>query len=214
LEAHLPFVHAGYSANMTFEKCKGDLAKRGRVHGTVSDPKGHTLFKLSGNMLTTVSVTPCTAAAAAAVDGSEGVASPAFVRPPDVPEVEAQFNMTQFAIGLNDIAGAASAAPTDTRHRPDVRLLENAQYERATSEKVRLEEKQRATARARAAESDEYVPCWFVRSGGHASDQVVKKDADAPHVWQFNGDYWRSRESGAWQRSPDIYSAPQGEDKQ
>ena len=44
-------------------------------------------------------------------------------------------------------------APTDTRNRPDQRLMEEGLWDDANKEKVRLEEKQRATRRKREAEA-------------------------------------------------------------
>ncbi len=40
-------------------------------------------------------------------------------------------------------------APTDSRIRPDQRLMEDGEWDEANREKVRLEEKQRATRRLR-----------------------------------------------------------------
>ena len=42
-------------------------------------------------------------------------------------------------------------APTDSRNRPDQRLMESGLWDEANTEKVRLEEKQRATRRNREA---------------------------------------------------------------
>ena len=45
-------------------------------------------------------------------------------------------------------------APTDTRLRPDQRLMEEGSWDEANAEKVRLEEKQRAVRRRREAEAE------------------------------------------------------------
>ena len=44
-------------------------------------------------------------------------------------------------------------APTDSRHRPDQRLMEHGLWDDANVEKVRLEEKQRAARRHRENEA-------------------------------------------------------------
>jgi hypothetical protein len=51
----------------------------------------------------------------------------------------------RFAIGLNDPGDpiAPHLPPTDSRFRPDQRAMELGEWSRATSEKLRLEEKQR-----------------------------------------------------------------------
>lgn len=46
-------------------------------------------------------------------------------------------------------------APTDSRLRPDQRLMENGKWDEANVEKQRLEEKQRAVRRRREAEAVE-----------------------------------------------------------
>ena len=199
--------HAGHHATVTFEKCKGVLSQRGRVHGAVCDAKGKDLYTLSGSMLSTVTATPRTRDAAAAVNGTVGESVVVFERPPDVAQAEAQFHMSQFAIALNDECGAPDAAPTDTRRRPDVRCLENAQYELATEEKVRLEDIQRTTAKELAAAGLEYTPRWFARSaagGGHNSDRSVRKDGKES-VWEWRDEYWQAKEAGKWQDVREIY---------
>lgn len=40
-------------------------------------------------------------------------------------------------------------APTDSRRRPDQRLMENAMFDEANIQKLKLEEKQRTTRKAR-----------------------------------------------------------------
>lgn len=67
------------------------------------------------------------------------------------PECERYYNFTELACQLNEIEEGVS--PSDSRHRPDQRLMEEGQYEDANSEKVRLEEKQRAARRHRENEA-------------------------------------------------------------
>jgi hypothetical protein len=45
-------------------------------------------------------------------------------------------------------------APTDSRLRPDQRLMEDGQWDEANAEKLRLEEKQRAARRAREHDTE------------------------------------------------------------
>lgn len=46
-------------------------------------------------------------------------------------------------------------APSDTRLRPDQRLMEEAKWDDANVEKVRLEEKQRANRRKRETDAEQ-----------------------------------------------------------
>lgn len=68
------------------------------------------------------------------------------------PESEKFYNFTVFAAQLNEPEDGV--APTDSRLRPDQRLMENGQWDEANEEKVRLEEKQRAVRRKREAEAE------------------------------------------------------------
>ena len=45
-------------------------------------------------------------------------------------------------------------APTDSRKRPDQRLMEEGKWDEANDEKLRLEEKQRAARRQRELEAE------------------------------------------------------------
>ena len=61
------------------------------------------------------------------------------------------YNMTSFCITMNE--PEEGIAPTDTRNRPDQRLMEEGLWDEANKEKLRLEEKQRATRRKKEAEA-------------------------------------------------------------
>lgn len=66
-------------------------------------------------------------------------------------DAEEQYNMTGMALSLNNPHPGLlrELPPTDSRLRPDQRELELGHTEEATSEKLRLEEKQRETRRIR-----------------------------------------------------------------
>jgi hypothetical protein len=68
------------------------------------------------------------------------------------PDSDRYYNFTELACQLNE--PEAGVAPTDTRNRPDQRLMENGMWDEANIEKVRLEEKQRAARRIREAETE------------------------------------------------------------
>ncbi|OLL23867.1 Oxysterol-binding 1 [Neolecta irregularis DAH-3] len=99
----------------------------------------------------------------------------------------APFNLTPFAITLNDLPEDLKSwlAPTDTRLRPDQRAMEEGKYDLATSEKNRLEEKQRTKRREREAKGLKQEPKWFRKS--------VHPDTNDEY-WEFPGEYWRKRE--------------------
>ena len=72
--------------------------------------------------------------------------------------------------------------------RPDVRLMENGELAAAAEEKMRLEDKQRASEKARIKAKEDWKPLWF------DFDEENKK-------WVFNGKYW----DRDFQNSPDIF---------
>jgi len=79
---------------------------------------------------------------------------------PVLPNSNEQYGFTQFAIEMNEITeGERSVLPkSDSRFRPDQRLLEEGQLDKAEAEKVRLEEKQRAARKALEDSGKQYTP--------------------------------------------------------
>lgn len=61
------------------------------------------------------------------------------------------YYFSELALTLN--AWEAGTAPTDSRLRPDQRLMENGRWDEANAEKQRLEEKQRLSRKKREAEA-------------------------------------------------------------
>lgn len=61
------------------------------------------------------------------------------------------YYFSSLALALNE--PEEGVAPTDSRHRPDQRLMEDGLWDEANAEKQRLEEKQRATRREREREA-------------------------------------------------------------
>src|SRR5207237_9460756 len=72
---------------------------------------------------------------------------------PLIPGSEAYYNFGQFACELNKME--LNIAPTDSRHRPDQRLMEKGKWDQANAEKIRLEQKQRAVRKKREGKSCE-----------------------------------------------------------
>ena len=100
--------------------------------------------------------------------------------------------MPKFSIKLNELRGDMNPPPTDTRFRPDIVSLENGDLERASGEKHRLEEKQRATKKLRDAKGEIWTPMWFDLK----PNPISKKEE-----WQFNSKYLEQN----FQNCPDIY---------
>lgn len=128
----------------------------------------------------------------------------AWKRRPPPADSDKYYGFTVLAAQLNEPEDGV--APTDTRLRPDQRLMEAGRWDEANQEKLRLEEKQRAERRRREAEAEEsarqgrpyppYEPLWF--------DKRKEDDSDViSHV--YKGNYWRCKEKNDWTQCPDIF---------
>ena len=90
-------------------------------------------------------------------------------------------------------------APTDSRLRPDQRALENGDMKLATSEKNRLEEKQRAIKK--------YIDKKGIVSKPYYFDEWTNPDDTSRIYYRYNGTYFeRDRKAKDWSRLPDIFT--------
>nr|XP_045616536.1 oxysterol-binding protein 1-like isoform X2 [Procambarus clarkii] len=120
------------------------------------------------------------------------------------PEAERYYNFTELACQLNE--PEENVAPSDSRNRPDQRLMEEGRWEEANLEKLRLEEKQRATRRKREAEAEQataegrdypaYSPTWFRKETDEATGALI---------FRYTHEYWDCKERQDWSRCPDIF---------
>ncbi|KAI1620449.1 Oxysterol-binding protein-domain-containing protein [Exophiala viscosa] len=117
----------------------------------------------------------------------------AHSRPTGIP-----FNLTPFVVTLNAVSDTLRPhlPPTDTRLRPDQRAMEDGEYDRAATEKNRVEEKQRAARRQRENAGEEWRPKWFEKK----TDPVTGES-----YWEHNGQYWQKRREHDWNVCDDIY---------
>ncbi|XP_061357825.1 oxysterol-binding protein-related protein 2A-like [Gastrolobium bilobum] len=102
-----------------------------------------------------------------------------------------RYNLTPYAITLNELTPGLEEKlpPTDSRLRPDQRHLENGEYEKANSEKQRLEKRQRMS---RKIQENGWKPRWFEREGEN-------------ETFRYVGGYWEARELGRWDGCPNIF---------
>ena len=93
------------------------------------------------------------------------------------------YGMSHFMINANYFPKRLQSvvAPTDTRRRPDQRALEEGDMKLASSEKNRLEEKQRAIKRYREKFGVEPKQAYFYEK---------KNDLDGVNYWLYNGKYF------------------------
>lgn len=114
------------------------------------------------------------------------------------------YNLTLLAIQLNE--PESSVAPTDSRNRPDQRLMEAGNWEEANRIKTMLEEKQRQVRKKREEEAElatasgqpyvPYAPLWFERKKDPVTGSPV-------HV--FGQKYWECKEKQDWSVCPAIF---------
>nr|XP_015828517.2 oxysterol-binding protein 2 isoform X1 [Nothobranchius furzeri] len=123
---------------------------------------------------------------------------------------ENMYYFSALALTLNEPEDGV--ALTDSRMRPDQKLMEEGRWDEANSEKQRLEEKQRAVRRRREAEAadalDEeceydsgreyegYQPLWF-----HQRRDSLTGETN----FVYKGGYWETKERQDWSMCPDIY---------
>ncbi|VAI25635.1 unnamed protein product [Triticum turgidum subsp. durum] len=102
-----------------------------------------------------------------------------------------RYNLSSFAITLNELTPnlKEKLPPTDSRLRPDQRHLENGEYDKANSEKLRLETRQRM---ARKMQDNGWKPRWF--------DRDTEDGA-----FHYTGGYWEAREQRKWDGCRDIF---------
>ncbi|WPK24964.1 hypothetical protein PUMCH_002263 [Australozyma saopauloensis] len=114
------------------------------------------------------------------------------------PRPKVPFNLTQFAITLNEINDNLKPwlPPTDTRLRPDQRAMEDGRYDEASEEKHRVEEKQRAARKKREINREAYKPNWFIK---------LKHPVTNDSYWKFKGDYWEKRKNKQLAGCGDIF---------
>ncbi|KAG2441688.1 hypothetical protein HXX76_003304 [Chlamydomonas incerta] len=194
----------GETSRLFIKPCRGVMKERGKCEGVVYDAFGKEVWKISGS--TMVELNAALTPAAAAERGVSAEPQLIWTRTPEVPSPNEQYFMTRFALGMNDPADpiVPFLPPTDCRFRPDIRALELGEWNRATSEKLRLEEKQRTTRKERKEAGIEYQPRWFkqVMFGTKEATQLATQPGA---VWAWTGEYWEAREKKAWGELPDIY---------
>ncbi|KAI6222286.1 hypothetical protein M3Y99_01512400 [Aphelenchoides fujianensis] len=105
-----------------------------------------------------------------------------FEAPPPHEHAAAHYGFNRFTMALNELHAAERPLlpPTDSRFRPDQRLLEKGEPERAEEAKKRLEKEQRG----RSALA--HRPLWFER----------ERDAfTGRSLWLSDGRYWPAKET-------------------
>uniref|UniRef100_A0A3B4ERV3 Oxysterol-binding protein n=1 Tax=Pundamilia nyererei TaxID=303518 RepID=A0A3B4ERV3_9CICH len=96
------------------------------------------------------------------------------------------YGFSSFAMELNELPSDLKPLlpPTDTRLRPDQRMLEDGRVDEADKKKDEIEEMQRERRKELGKRGEEHVPRFF-----------KSKDSSGRDVWLTNGTYWKLREN-------------------
>lgn len=176
---------------------------QGRVHGEVSD-SSKVKRMIRGNWNEKIEIASNLADNNGEMSASTATYETVWERKPPKPESSKYYNFSEFACELNELE--ANVAPTDSRLRPDLRLMEEAKWDQADEVKLRLEEKQRQIRHQREREnaallvsgnpSVEYNPTWFRKTPVASADQPI---------YVYAGGYWEAKRKNDWSKCPDIF---------
>lgn len=109
-------------------------------------------------------------------------------RPGAMPDdYELYYGFSRFAMELNEILPdeAALLPITDSRFRPDQRLVEEGKIQEAENEKLRIETMQRDKTKQRDSLKEEYKPMWFRKD--------ATKGCKDQYPYTYDNKYWESR---------------------
>uniref|UniRef100_A0A3Q3R2B0 Oxysterol-binding protein n=1 Tax=Monopterus albus TaxID=43700 RepID=A0A3Q3R2B0_MONAL len=109
---------------------------------------------------------------------------------------------SSLALTLNE--PEEGVAPTDSRLRPDQRLMEAGLWDEANAQKQRLEERQRLERKRREAQANRaleediegYQPVWFEKR---------TDDTTGESTYIYKGGYWEAKERQDWSQCPEIF---------
>ncbi|KAL0267043.1 UNVERIFIED_CONTAM: hypothetical protein PYX00_009415 [Menopon gallinae] len=177
-----------------------------KVKGCVMNGKGEMKWVVTGEWDQQIEIAPVISSTGSPDNPviTMGPSSLAWLRKMPHPDSEKYYNFTELACQLNE--PEEGVAPTDSRLRPDQRLMEEGNWAAANIEKVRLEEKQRAVRRQRESDAEvaassgqpyrPYEPIWFKQEKDPITGSLI-------HV--YNGKYWEAKAKKDWSMCPDIF---------
>ncbi|XP_052236772.1 oxysterol-binding protein-related protein 3-like isoform X2 [Dreissena polymorpha] len=153
--------------------------KRHEVYGTIENGEGKVVHNLFGRWNE-------------ALYCGHAPSARCIWRPGTMPEdYELYYGFSRFAMELNEILpDEESFLPhTDSRFRPDQRLLEEGCIPEAEKEKSRIEGLQRERRKQRESQRLEYRPVWF------RHEVLGGKDA-----YNYDNKYWETRKEHAFEK--------------
>ncbi|XP_051056397.1 oxysterol-binding protein 2 isoform X3 [Phodopus roborovskii] len=185
-----------------------------KVTGVVSDSQGKAHYVLSGSWDQQMECSKIVHSSPS-IPSSDGKQKTVYQTLPakllwrkyPLPEnAENMYYFSELALTLNEQEDGV--APTDSRLRPDQRLMEKGRWDEANTEKQRLEEKQRLSRRRRLEtcaagcggedekESEYYAPLWFEKRLDPLTGEMA---------CMYKGGYWEAKEKKDWHMCPNIF---------
>nr|XP_057924415.1 oxysterol-binding protein-related protein 7 isoform X2 [Doryrhamphus excisus] len=163
------------TCKITFVKSRywGSEANKNEVQGTVLDQSGSVIHRFGGLW-------------------HEGIFCDTLPSPKCVWKPNPQpkdhllyYGLSTFAMELNELTEDLKPLlpPTDSRLRPDQRMLEEGRVEETDIKKDEIEEMQRERRKELCKKGEEHVPSFFRKA----------KDSCGRDVWLTNGTYWKLR---------------------
>lgn len=182
----------GYKCKLTYAASSSKEGKR-KVTGTVLDKDGDKKWFVAGewDRIMRVAAVTDVAEADSIINDATTTATVIWEKNPSRSYSHLQYYFGQFATELNE--PEPGVAPTDSRFRPDVRSLENGNWQEANSVKGILEDKQRARLKEHEKEPD---PLWFRK-------EINQEVGDESYV--YTGGYWECKKRNDWRKCPKIY---------
>ncbi|XP_041933075.1 oxysterol-binding protein-related protein 3a [Alosa sapidissima] len=157
------------TCKVTFIKGRGGTSNVNNVEGVVTDADGHAIHSFYGKWNEAIYL------------GDPSSATCIWRANPMPEDYEQYYGLTQFAVELNELDEKEKPLlpPTDTRFRPDQRLLEVGDVSGAEEQKERIEGLQRERRRVLQENNISHQPKFFKRS--------------EDDLWVSNGTYWDLR---------------------
>ena len=173
------------------DSCEVDMipstsGQKGNLHGKIKDINGDIKFLLEGNWLDNIYII-----------NNETKEKTIIWR--IIPSKgKEDFYYQPYTFDLNNLTEEMKKAlpPTDSRFRPDQRLMEYQDIDKAGDEKHRLEEEQRA--RAKQYKKDGFIPkpLYF---------EETYDDLTGELIYKYKGNYWDMRYNHQFDNLPKIF---------
>ncbi|XP_010864526.1 oxysterol-binding protein-related protein 7 isoform X1 [Esox lucius] len=174
------------TCKITFVKSRywGSDTNKNEVQGTVLDQTGSVIHRFGGLW-------------------HEGIFCDTFPTPqcvwkpnPQPKDYYLYYGFSNFALELNELTPDLKPLlpPTDSRLRPDQRMLEEGRVDDCDKFKEEVEERQRERRKQLAKRGEEHIPRFFKKA----------VDSCGRDVWLTNGTYWKIRENPGFANSKNL----------